>query len=256
MNKRLPGNPLLKIFGGLLLGLFILGGGPSRSAAAEVIVIMGGTPYETTGYICRGNGPGRAALVLGGVHGNEPAGWQAAERLRDLRPDQGLLLVIPQVNKRAVNAGERTLADIGDVNRAYPGSAAGTPAEQLAGEIVALLEKYQVSVFIDLHEAEDFHRRNPASLGQSLEFAENDASALLAMDAIAVINRQISDPECQFTFLAHPVAGSGANYAGRQYGLAAFTVETASLQPLEQRINQHCLVVRALLQAAGLVNGQ
>jgi predicted deacylase len=55
--------------------------------------------------------------VLGGVHGNEPRGWAAAEQIPDWIPDRGLLVVVPSANVLAIEAGERTLKELGDLNR-------------------------------------------------------------------------------------------------------------------------------------------
>ena len=46
-------------------------------------------------------------------------------------------------------------------------------------------------------------------------------------------------------------ASSAAWYAGKYLGIAAFTVETSSRQPLADRVRQHLLVVRELLAAGG-----
>ena len=191
-------------------------------------------------------------LVLGGVHGDEQAGWRAADRIGGWKPDRGVLLVISRVNRLAIDNGTRTVPEVGDVNRAYSGAAAVTPAEQLAEEIVKVLDEYQVTLWIDLHEAEDFHRRRPDSLGQTLLFADNAASADLALTALERINRRLPDAEQRFSLPAHPVAGSGAEYVGRTRNIAAFTVETAALQPLVERVKQHCIVAEELMATRGM----
>src|SRR5512146_2242365 len=49
--------------------------------------MMAGTPQETPLYIFGSGKPGPVLMILGGVHGNEPGGWMAADRLVDeLRP--------------------------------------------------------------------------------------------------------------------------------------------------------------------------
>src|SRR5437867_9239804 len=48
------------------------------AAGDEKRLLMAGTPYETPLYIRGSGNPGKTVLVLGGVHGNEPAGWLAA----------------------------------------------------------------------------------------------------------------------------------------------------------------------------------
>src|SRR5437868_9099486 len=53
------------------------------SAGDEKRQLMAGSAYETSLYIRGSGNPGKVVLVLGGVHGNEPAGWLAAERVID-----------------------------------------------------------------------------------------------------------------------------------------------------------------------------
>src|SRR5688572_14250874 len=100
-------------------------------------LLMPGTRYETPLYIFGTGRPGRIGLVLGGVHGNEPGGWLAAERaIQRRRPANGALLVIPRANVVAINLLERTTDALGDLNRSYPGFEDGRPMELMAGEVV------------------------------------------------------------------------------------------------------------------------
>jgi predicted deacylase len=186
------------------------------------------------------------------VHGNEIAGSRAAEALRELKVVKGTMIIVPRVNTRALEAGVRTLPEIGDINRAYPGSVIGTPAERIASDISFLIKQYRVSMVIDLHEARNFNRADPSSLGQTIEYADNDKSALLALAAVEHINKTIRDPLARFTFLAHPIKGSGAHYAGQQ-GLIAFTLETSIKQALADRVNQHLELVRFMLKEEGII---
>lgn len=225
----------------------------AATAAAPDTMLLPGTPYATEIYIIHGAVPGPAALVLGGVHGNEPAGAAAAETISRLAVGKGTLIVVPRVNKLALAASLRTLPAIGDVNRAYPGRADGTPAEQLAAVVEALIRDHGVSLLIDLHEARTFHRLDHTSLGQMVLFAANDRSAELALGAIDDVNAMIAEPYKKFTFGAHPIPGSAAYHAGTVLGLAAFTVETSGQQPLADRVAQHVAVVRSLLRQEGVV---
>lgn len=222
------------------------------AAAPEQLSLMPGTPYATEVYVSRGAAPGPAVLVMGGVHGNEPAGAIAAEKVAGFAVSKGTIVVIPRVNKLALAAGIRTLPEIGDINRAYPGRESGTPAERIAAAVEALIRQYGVTVLIDLHEARTFHRLDHTSLGQMILFAANDRSAEMALTAIDHINGLITEPEKKFDFGAHPIPGSAAFHAGSALGLAAFTVETSGKQPIEARAAQHIAIVRSLLRQEGV----
>lgn len=236
----------------IVLLLLVLTTAVAAAAATERTVLLPGTPYATEVYINHGAAPGPAALVMGGVHGNEPAGALAAERICGFAVARGTLIVIPRVNKLALAANIRTLPEIGDINRAYPGREGGTPAERIAAAVEALIMKYNVTMLVDLHEARTFHRLDHTSLGQMILFAANDRSAALALAAIDHINGLISEPVQKFAFGAHPIPGSAAYHAGTVLGLAAFTVETSGRQPLEARAAQHVAIVRSLLRQEGV----
>ena len=235
----------------IVLVLLVLTTAVATAAAPEQYILLPGTPYATEVYVSRGV-PGPAALVMGGVHGNEPAGALAAEKVAGFAVNKGTLVVIPQVNKLALAAGIRTLPEIGDINRAYPGRADGTPAEQIAAAVEAIIAKYRISLLIDLHEARTFHRLDHTSLGQMILFAANDRSAELALAAIDHVNGLIAEPVKKFDFGAHPIPGSAAYHAGSALGLAAFTVETSGRQSIEARAAQHVAIVRSLLRQEGV----
>jgi len=80
-------------------------------------------------------GEGRPELaVVGGIHGDEPSGVDAVERLIEASPpvEKSVLLVI--ANERAIEAGERYLD--ADLNRSFPGDPdSDAHEERLAHEL-------------------------------------------------------------------------------------------------------------------------
>ena len=220
-------------------------------AATEKILIQSGTRWETTGCIVDSGREGPVAMILGGVHGNEPAGAVAAARVCSFSPLRGKIVVVPRINPLGLAKNARYLPEIGDMNRVYPPGGENTPAEKLGSEIIGLMERYKISMLIDLHEARTFHRMDKTSLGQTLLFAENSVSAMLAMDAVEAVNKGINEGVKKFTLVGHPIPESSAWYAGKAFGIAAFTVETSSEQTFEERAEQHLAMVHALLSAGG-----
>src|SRR5438874_1268473 len=127
---------------------FVLPAGEDRR------LLMAGTRYETPMYVFGSGRPGRIALALGGVHGNEPGGWLAADWIVDhRRPENGALLVVPRANRVAISLSERTTDALADLNRSYPGFSDGKPMEQMALEIVNVIRDFHVSVVHDMHES-------------------------------------------------------------------------------------------------------
>jgi predicted deacylase len=86
------------------------------------------------------HGPGSPEVaVVGGVHGDEPSGVRAVERLRraidrgELGLQRGVALVV--ANPPAVEAGVRYLDT--DLNRSFPGDPDGDREERLAARLAA-----------------------------------------------------------------------------------------------------------------------
>jgi predicted deacylase len=99
------------------------------------------------------NGAGPTALVIGGVHGDEPEGQVAALNLaRELQPDQvtGRVIVIPCASPEASRAYTRLWPSGANLNRSFPGSPTGPADEQLAHFLST--ELFPLSdVIVDIH---------------------------------------------------------------------------------------------------------
>ena len=101
--------------------------------------------------VARGEGP--TALVLGGVHGDEPEGQVAALNLaRELRPEQvnGRVTVIPCVSIDASRAYTRLWPSGANMNRSFPGSPTGRADEQLADFLSTALFP-RSDIVVDMH---------------------------------------------------------------------------------------------------------
>ena len=103
---------------------------------------------------CIGNGRGPTALVTAGNHGDEHEGKIIARRLiRELDPERvhGRLIVVPALNYPAVVEDSRVSPiDGGNMNRAYPGDAGGTPTFAIAHWVETVLLP-MCDAALDLH---------------------------------------------------------------------------------------------------------
>ena len=244
-------------------------------------VLMPGTPYETPYFSFATGTLGPILMVLGGVHGNEPGGWLASERIAEsVRPDSGALLVLPRANVQAINLFERTTDELGDLNRLYPGDPNGLPMARMAHEIVETLRAYHVSHVLDLHESWSFYRdrtdtqTGTAYLGQTLS-SPGEPGASLAREVVETVNStriQAVHEELVFRewpprggFPFTPVPGStdvdtsnGQRRSRSSLGLpvhipgiSAILVEMGQQQDLERRIQLHVDVVQEAMRILG-----
>ncbi len=101
----------------------------------------------------RGPAEGPTAVVVGGVHGDEPEGQIAALRLaRETQPDDvtGRLIVVPCASPDASRAYTRLWPNGVNFNRSFPGDAGGPADQQLAHFFSTVLFPL-ADVVVDMH---------------------------------------------------------------------------------------------------------
>ena len=112
-HRRLAGRPRVEPRGGRgrrarlprrRSGTMSSAGGPASrpcSASRRGFRASRGTNGDTDVYVLDSGKPGATALVLGGTHGNEPAGYMTAILMvENAVPAAGRLLVVPHANHR------------------------------------------------------------------------------------------------------------------------------------------------------------
>jgi len=122
------------------------------SSSVQVKALAAGTKYATSLYVIKSGKSGPTVLIVGGVHGNETAGYKAAQKVCDYRPSRGTLLVIPEANKLAVKSKDRVASGQADLNRAFPSTKYGSAKGILAQSILKGIKDYQVDWVMDMHE--------------------------------------------------------------------------------------------------------
>ena len=103
---------------------------------------------------CIANGEGPTVLVLAGNHGDEYEGQVTLIRLiQDLEASdiKGRIIFMPAANLPAAMAGTRVSPlDAGNLNRAFPGNANGSPTWQIAHYIDDVVVP-ECDAWLDLH---------------------------------------------------------------------------------------------------------
>jgi predicted deacylase len=101
----------------------------------------------------KGEGAGPTALVVGGVHGDEPEGQIAALRLASETEADGVLgqlIVVPCASPDASRAYTRLWPGGANFNRSFPGRPDGPPDQQLADFFTRFLIP-RADVVVDMH---------------------------------------------------------------------------------------------------------
>lgn len=102
-------------------------------------------------------------MIVGGVHGNEPAGYKAAGKVKNYSIKKGKLhKLLPQANKRAVANGRRSMGGA-DLEPGFPRSKYDSADNTLSRAIFPLVKDYKVDWLVDMHEGANYNRLRSTS---------------------------------------------------------------------------------------------
>jgi predicted deacylase len=233
--------------------------GLAGSSSTSTNVLLPDTRFATSCYFIDSGRPGPTVMIVGGVHGNEPAGAQAAEGIRQWPIQNGKLIVIPRANVPGLAANKRLIpgleTNLSNLNRNYP--RAGQPDNEARGELAKAIWKIATDNkpdwVIDLHEGFDFHQVNTNSVGSSVICFPIPAGQLAADAMLVAVNEVVTNKELKFIRREMPIDGSLARAAGEHLHVPGMTLETTDKQPMELRVREHHIMVRQLLAHLGMI---
>jgi hypothetical protein len=144
------------------------------ASAYERKTFFPGTSQAVTVHYIFGREPGPTLLVFGGIHGDEAAGFFAAERFSGITLGRGNLIIVPRLNAAAIAKGKRQGLG-GDMNRLFDLTkemARRNPDAKVVELAKSLIQR--ADFVLNLHQAYDFYdpkwisrHRNPSRWGQS-----------------------------------------------------------------------------------------
>ncbi len=251
-------------FSVLVLALLAAPIAEARGARPRRHVLGAGTSWETVCWVCEGPEQGPTVLIVGGMHGNEPAGAVAADQIRHWPLRAGRLVVLPRANVRALAVGKRHTPDapyaLRNLNRNFPDATAEDPSRdrprgEVAPAIWSLIRTYEPDWIVDLHEGFAPYAINPKSCGRSvIAHPEHPASMAMADRLLAVANAEVEERARRFVRLRQTTPTTLARSAGDAFGIPTLIVETCfSKVPLSRRTRTHRLLVHALLGDLGML---
>ena len=199
----------------------------------------------------RSGQPGPCIFVVGGIHGDEAAGWMAAERLQNQAVlASGTLCILSPANRTGAQALKRYVVNSGDLNRVFPGEdSADDPAMRLAASIFHMIGEWKPNLVLDLHESKK--PLGDGGLGYSLIFSDDKLTGDLIWELL------LSNEEggvCRNNFgTAFPGVSRSLNrVVTEQLKYPVITVETLRSDDLEERISEQLSVVGFFLDYFGL----
>jgi len=192
-------------------------------------------------------------VLVGGVHGNEPAGSEALKYVLDFwYIKRGTLVVFPEVNEFGLIMGTRYNFSLDpDINRNYYDGGRCAKSKSIMNEIE------NADLVVDLHEGWGFHKINKDSIGSTISPSESPFAKYLAQKCVTTLNRTLPEQHKFESLLDRgcEIKTSLACYCEKAT-IPYLLVETTGqndVQPLELRKSQHLVVLRTILETMGMV---
>lgn len=210
----------------------------SGCGAPKAYKLLPDSELEITVYQREGRSDGPVIYIVGGTHGDETAGWQAAAALRQAEPASGTLYIAAPLNAYGAQHNQRKTQQERDINRNFPGSPDGCDAEQIAWAVYQDIQDKRPDLVLDLHEAHpDTGIRD--ALGNSIICQDIQPVSDLILDMLEQIE--------PLTLYGSPPAGSLNRTVSEELSIPVITIETDRGEELGARIQKQLDVVQFVL---------
>ena len=210
--------------------------------------ILTDTIWETEVHYFESSIEGPRVAIVGGIHGDEIAGWNAALKL--LTKENyfiGTVMIIPKANLQACNANQR-YAGLGedyngyvysDLNRTFPGKADGTVTEKISYAVAEAVKDFNPDHVIDLHESRHSYSYGNKYIGNQIIYG-NSYSNLIGYEIVDMFNKEyLIEGEEVFCVDTYAPGGSFNSYFGSLYKKGCvFTIETNRELDFDRRVDQ------------------
>ena len=203
-------------------------------------------------YVIDSGVEGPHTLIIGSMHGNEPAGYMALMYLVGAPTSdfhhyiqKGKLTIIPTANPCGVVMDQRhhPVGDF-DINRNFPYNT------YINTQLATYVK--QADWVVDLHEGWGFHKLQPDSIGSGIYAGQTKDAQVLTEKLAYALNSTIYEPTKQFsTHEVSRIPGSLRDYCDAM-GMHYILVETSginNIQPLHVRMDQQIRIIINILQA-------
>jgi len=244
-------------------------------AADGLTVYFKGSDHELEVYRINGREPGPTLMIMGGIQGDEPGGYLAADLYADMRLKRGNLIVVPRANFYSILLNNR--GPNGDMNRKFSSTEVSDPD----GGVVDIIKQLmgEADYFLNLHDGSGFYHpdyidslHNPMRFGQSI-IADTDVYQTatgrtlnlkgMAERVIGRVNESIHEPEYHYNFNNHNTMAastqhkeqrkSATYYMLTQLGKPAFASETSKeIRDFRKRVVFQAMVISAFMQEIGI----
>lgn len=222
---------------------------PDHAVSVDSYALRSGTPQQTTVYHIDSGVAGPTVYIVGGVHGDELAGWYAGTILRQMTLACGEVYLLSCANVQGAKNGTRYVTGTQDLNRSFPGK--DTDAGRLAKAIFDDIAAKEPELLLDLHEA-IVYSDSRDFLGSTLIFTDLAGMEELFFDTLTAT--QLGEIcEGEFGYTGPGPDGSINAAVTTKLGIPAITVETFRGYPVGRRVSEQLDIVHYILNCKGML---
>ncbi len=256
----------------------ILGFSARSSAETTVETWFDNTDHELTVYRIHGDEPGATMMIIGGIQGDEPGGYIAADLYADMLLEKGNLIVVPRANFFSIKRNSRGIN--GDMNRKF--SEDPPREDDYDYRIVEKLKQLMAEsdVLLNLHEGSGYYypeylsdRRNPMRYGQSIiidaDRYRTPSGVVIdlegpALRVIEEINSNIKDEDHFFHLNDHDTFSDETRHAEQRgsatynalslFGIPGYGIESSKdIRSITTKVKYQTLAINAFMREYGII---
>lgn len=210
-------------------------------------LIMEASRYESPIYYLNRNKKGPKIVIVAGIHGNEIAGIQAAEKIVEKAYDWAEMVVIPRANIEAARLGVRNPYYMSDLNRTFPGRNPGTDSQFLADEIFTIIKNERPDMVFDLHEWEKRFDEDESLLEYGLIFNSRENKV---WESVEKLYNEYEDLNLDYKLVRSlgPPSGSINKEVSERLKIPVLTIESNMEDSLGKRVDFHLDIIKKTIK--------
>jgi hypothetical protein len=240
-------------------------------------VFFQNTDYELNVYRIYGEQPGKTLLIIGGIQGDEPGGYLAADLYVEMSLKKGNLIVVPRANFNSILCNSRGIN--GDMNRMF----SSVDLENIDGMIIEKLKMLikQSDFLLNLHDGSGFYcekwwsdLENPNRYGQSIiadcetffskKYNRTFNLGDMARSVCKKMNAEIKNSKHHFHFNNHRTMSKDTTHAEQrksatyfaltQHEIPAFGIETSKNLPSPAyNVRYQTMAINSFMEEFGII---
>ena len=249
----------------------------SSEAKTEHQIHFKNTDYELHVFKTYGTEKGKTLMIIGGIQGDEPGGYLAADLYADIDLKKGNLIVVPRANFLSIIRNKRVINR--DMNRRFSKKDVKKYYED---KVVKILEKLiaQSDYLLNLHEGSGFYSEqweskliNPMKYGQSIiadadVYDTEDGREIhlgnMARRVAEKVNEGIEEKKHHFKFNDHKTFMGDTKHAEQRrsatyfalfrHNIPAFGIETSKeIRDIEKKVKYQRMIINAFMEETGII---